>query len=316
MNNFKLCDELLEAKKQQHLLGHLSHKIPVSVVIASLGDLIVWQTIEFINSCDLVPDEILICVPKEVEISIHSRKFDNVNVVYTPFKGQVSQRAFGLKIARNEYILQMDDDVLVLNDTIKNLYEAIKSKGRGFAIAPLYRDRANGRSLKTYKFGMKEVFSNIIATLICKAPWGIKRMGCVSIAGVAYGIDSDSSFVELYHVVDWLPGGCIICHKVDLVIDDYYPYPGKAYCEDLIHSQIWRKRNVSLLVFRNATCYIETLPEIFSLPAILADYRARIYFVKSINGSVFRCAIWSLLNVILQLLYRVKFRNGSAKVNI
>ena len=81
MNNFKLCDELLEAKKQQHLLGHLSHKIPVSVVIASLGDLIVWQTIEFINSCDLVPDEILICVPKEVEISIHSRNFDNVNVV-------------------------------------------------------------------------------------------------------------------------------------------------------------------------------------------------------------------------------------------
>ena len=51
-----------------------------------------------------------------------------------------------------------------------------------------------------------------------------------------------------YDEVNWLPGGVLILRVKDLVMEDYFPFEGKAYCEDLIHSFFLKKKGLKLYI--------------------------------------------------------------------
>ena len=78
-----------------------------------------------------------------------------------------------------------------------------------------------------------------------------------------FGADPDYMVNDMLKS-DWLPGGCVVHFKSDIIFDNYYPFSGKAYCEDLIHSFHLRKKNVELWVSKNASCFTEkpVLPKI------------------------------------------------------
>ena len=45
------------------------------------------------------------------------------------------------------------------------------------------------------------------------------------------------------HEVEWLPGGCILHSKKNLIKKNYFNFKyKKAYCEDLIHSYFLKKK--------------------------------------------------------------------------
>ena len=61
-----------------------------------------------------------------------------------------------------------------------------------------------------------------------------------------------------YLQVDWLPGGCVMHKKQNIILYDFYPFEGKAYCEDLIHSYHLINRGIKLMVTKNSRCLLST----------------------------------------------------------
>ncbi|MDP2127586.1 MAG: hypothetical protein Q8K97_09410 [Pseudohongiella sp.] len=250
--------------------------------------------------------EILICIPEQEIGRVAVLSAPNVKVVVTTCRGQVAQRAYGLKLALYPYVLQMDDDITLKSDTLLSLCQALELIGPRTAISPSYRHCRTWASMAVYKKGVKGFLQNCVATVICGAHWGIGRMGTVAPCGTAYGIDPELCNDHDSVAVEWLPGGCVLCFKQDLVTENYFPFPGKAYCEDVIHSVLWRRNGVSLFVLPKIDCYIDDVIAIDDSRAIKADYRARKYLVALNGGSQWRCFLYNTL-------YAVKMQIGKLR---
>ena len=54
--------------------------------------------------------------------------FKNVKKISTKNKGQVFQRIEGFKLAKNDYVLQLDSDIRVSKFCLEHLYNRIKNK--------------------------------------------------------------------------------------------------------------------------------------------------------------------------------------------
>ena len=94
-------------------------------------------------------------------------------------------------------------------------------------------------------------------------------------------------------MLNGLAGGCVMYRRENLVLDDFFPFEGKAYNEDLIHSFLLRNQGCRLILDSKAHCYEEgNTSSSYSLFEFLsnlaADYRARKYFAKLSSRSFFR----------------------------
>lgn len=228
-------------------------RLPVTVVIPSLGHECLIDTVRWLNSTGPIPAEILICVPKDVSVDANLAAMENVRINWVPFRGQVRQRAEGFRIATNELVLQLDDDLRLSGDDLHQLVVELEDLGPGNAIAPVLMDRSTGDALCRLPSGLRGTVESIIATLLRGARWGASRLGTVSRFGHNYGVDPGAMSAERV-AVDWLPGGCILHFRAGLVTDDYFPLQGKAYAEDLIHSWLLTEADVRLWVTRKARC--------------------------------------------------------------
>ena len=112
----------------------LSNKI--SVVIATLGGVQLQDTINSINTNTIIPFEILICIPIQESYNITFQLPDNVKICISETRGQVVQRLFGFSLARGEFIMQMDDDLVLESNTIELLLNSLISLPKNSAIAP------------------------------------------------------------------------------------------------------------------------------------------------------------------------------------
>jgi len=80
----------------------------------------------------------------------------------------------------------------------------------------------------------------------------------------------------------------VLHRKENLILYDYFPNKGKAYCEDLIHSFLLRESGVTLFVATDAKSTTPLNPKLSFIKELMADYRARRYFVKLANLSIVR----------------------------
>lgn len=279
--------------------------IPLSVVIATLGGYELETTIQLLLAATRLPEEIMICIPEGTQPKARIQEDSCVHIVWSPYRGQVAQRAYGLAQARNPFIMQMDDDVSMPEATLEQLFAACLKRGPGNAIAPIFRHCGTDEYLTRYQRSLRGFLQSLSASVIGGAPWGARRMGGIDQAGIPYAIDRNycngADFVE----TEWLPGGCVICRREDLVVENYYPFSGKAYSEDVIHSILWRQRGVRLWVASNISVCTYVAPMPVSMAAIRDDYRARAYLVSLTGGSLLRCRLWFALFVIRQWLSRL-----------
>lgn len=288
---------------------------PMSVVIATLGSDVLAGTIEILNRGTTVPAEILICIPELESTWVKKLSFDNVRVIETPCRGQVAQRAYGLQRVRHPLVMQMDDDIVLQPEDLRKLVETISQIGHGNAIAPLYRHSNSGKSITSIKPGLSGWQENMLAWLVCGAPWGAKRMGVIAPAGVGYGVDEmhcGRNPVE----TQWLPGGCVLCHKEDLISEDYYPFSGKAYTEDLVHSVLWRKRGVRLWVLPTAWCMTTVADMPFRFDSLKEQMKAHEYVTRLLGGKIWRLRFWYIVLVSIQIvktIYHVLSRKNCYK---
>ena len=108
--------------------------------------------------------------------------------------------------------------------------------------------------------------------------------GKIDKSGSPVGIDPGSEYKELFDV-EWLAGGCVMHYRENLILGNIYPFKGKAYCEDIIHSYYLKSRGVSLIVDSDALCWIEIVhSSSYStreyLNNLASDFRARKYFMR------------------------------------
>lgn len=221
----------------------------ISVVIPTLGGITLRDTIIALNNSTIRPYEILICIPENEVSKVTHLIGDNVFIVPCDFSGQVYQRICGFKNAKSDFVLQIDDDLIVDQECIGLLLKEIKVIENG-SIAPGFYEsnKMNYYSWLTHDgLSVPNKFWCWISNNSTVIPFGK-----ISLSGVNYGFNPDQSLTT----TDWLPGGCLLHRKENLVLENYYPFKGKAYLEDLYHSEILRSRGVNLFINNKAKCLI------------------------------------------------------------
>ncbi|MBT5471737.1 MAG: hypothetical protein HOK41_14140, partial [Nitrospina sp.] len=181
------------------------------------------------------------------------------------------------------------------------LVQALGQLGCGHALAPLFRHFSSGKYVTEYNQGALGGLDSLYAFLICGAPWGIKRMGVISPAGIGYGVDRRYCEPGLFET-KWLPGGCVICHREDLVTENYYPFAGKAFCEDLVHSVLWQKQGTRLWMHLDASGAISNDPMPFNWQTKKSIFRVHKYIVKLIGGNYWQLRLWHVVHISKEII--------------
>lgn len=265
--------------------------LPISVVIATLGSDVLHPTLAMLNSGSQIPAEILLCVPEDKVLGLSNSEYNNIRVLVTPCKGQVAQRAYGLEQVCQPIVMQIDDDILIEPSSVQTLMQTLNRLGKGNVVAPLYRHLKSGEYITRYTTGGRGWLSNIYASLLCGAPWGSRRMGKLTTAGIGFWLDKDQ-VGEAPFETEWVPGGCAMCRREDLITENYYPLPGKAFTEDLVHSIYWRRMGVRLWAVPTADCRTKIEPMPFEWRQMWSVLDAHRYVVSLIGGSSFRLYAW------------------------
>ena len=270
----------------------------ISVVVPSLGgDL--SATLGSLNSGTLMPNEIIVCLPNKTHTVYNLTKYTNVKIIYSSKYGQVYQRICGFKNAKHDLVLQLDDDVVVSPNCLKLLVHAISSTKEKTSVSPCLYNISDGNPLH------QSIKKSLIMRVYYWIINGVKgyQPGKVSLAGTNFGVNP-CNIKEDFFSVDWQPGGCVLHNKANIILDSYYPYEGKAYSEDLIHSLLLRQSGVSLFVVLGATCLVVLNQRLYGIQEIILDFRARLYFLNMANLSVFRMIIYYVIFIVRSLVLR------------
>lgn len=269
----------------------------VSVVIATLGGDSLHETIKKINSGTVVPDEIIISIPEQYFFRVNGLKYENIKVLKTLIKGQVAQRVIGFKEAAGDFVLQVDDDILLNESCIEELIKTLKSNGRKSVAGAAFYEVSTDKPLYK-KIEKNKILQNLYYWLV-NGKDGYMQ-GIIDKAGMSIGVNY-TTLTEDEFMVEWLAGGCVAHYKDNLILEDFYPYKGKAYCEDLIHSYLLSSVGCKLVVNKYAKCHIDifrshelSFNEYWDF--FKSDYKARAYFVglsdKSLLRMHFHYAAW------------------------
>jgi GT2 family glycosyltransferase len=225
----------------------------VSVVIATLGLTSLNQTIISLNMGSLVPKEILICIPEKYAANIENLNYENVKIFITNVQGQVAQRALGFQHAQYPYVLQLDDDVKLDYFCLENLLSVLKCR-LNVAVGPMLYDSLT-KEYHSYLIpscDSRSWFSSLFY-YVANGRRGYQP-GKISKSGINFGLPE---FPGTFYDVDWLCGGCLLHRKENLVLTNFYPLPGKAYAEDLFHSNLLRSKKIVLVRCGDAKCYVD-----------------------------------------------------------
>lgn len=279
---------------------------PLTVVIATLGGDTLRETIETINRGSVVPEEILVCIPENEACKVNDFAYENVKIIVTSCRGQVAQRVSGFQRVSHDIVMQLDDDIFLDEHCIKNLLDTLKTCGRKVAVAPALMDMATGESVYK-KPGGKPLFQKIYYWLMNGADG--YQPGKVDKSGAGVGIDPAREGKEQCDV-EWLAGGCAMHHRENLVLESYYPFTGKAYFEDVVHSYHLRQKGVNLKVDTRARCWLETVStskfgHSEFVKFLMADYRDRKYAVRLYSRSMVRMHFYYIMRYLSYLYKRV-----------
>ena len=176
----------------------------------------------------------------------------------------------------------MDDDIIFDKNDLKDLFSAYKKFKTRAVIAPIIKDK---KHISKSNYLLRK----------------FKNLFLYSSFNPTPGTISDTSFPVPHNLnkydpkifnkeVDWLPGGLIFLKKDYVILDSYFPFKGKAYCEDLIHSYILRSRGIKLIIYYNYKCYTKidsyrnlSFKKFFSY--IKNDFKIRKYFNRLHKGN-------------------------------
>jgi GT2 family glycosyltransferase len=285
------------------------HHVSLSVVIPTLGGPSIVRTIEQLNRGTVTPMEILICIPEKEAPRTAGLSIPNVRVVVTPCRGQVAQRAYGFAQARGELVMQLDDDIFVRETAVADMI-ALMGDARNVAVGPKLYDVETG---KYHAFLVPGALKRgWFESLMFWAVNGARgyQPGKIGLAGISMGVPEQP---DNWSDLDWLPGGCVLHRRENLELTNYYPFKGKAYAEDLFHSELLRRKGVRLLRCGSAVCDVDFASNAqFDATGFFKWYRAYAKALAGVidmrGGSRVFLYLYLILNLVLFALRKIRGR--------
>ena len=224
----------------------------VTVVIPTIGEKKIFRTVYLLNNVDyLRPACIIISVhfSRYNKVKFLKKLYNNIMIVKTTKKSQVLQRIKGFQKCKTKFALQLDADCFINSKDVLILKKQLIKLGLKSSIAPVFLDILTDKSLHQLKLN---IFNYIKDKILGFKP-GINKMGQIASSCLNFGVDKDFMSTDILKT-EWLAGGCILHYRFNLIKRNYYPFSGKAYCEDLIHSKILTNNKISLYVTRLSVC--------------------------------------------------------------
>lgn len=271
--------------------------LTVSVVIPTLGGEQLLDTIEQLNRGSIRPQEILVCIPYDCASRVQTVCFDNVKVLVTKSKGQVRQRAEGFEASSCRLVLQLDDDIHLEHDTLEKLVSTLLTLGPDNVVGPVYFSATSGLPLTEFYTGLKGMLFNAYELIVRGLPWGVKRMGALSSIGACGGVDPRRAADSIL-CTDWLPGGCVLSHRENLLVEPFFPLCGKAFSEDVLHSHYRTKMGIRHHVVCLAKAVIQPPDRRVSTASAGSEIKARLYVANVLGGGRARAFLAALLDIV------------------
>jgi len=279
----------------------------VSVVIPTVGENTLSIVLEALKNSTIKPIEIILSVHENNYKLVSKYQSNIVKILINNKIGQVSQRIYGFKNAKGDYILQLDSDIVIESNTIENLLLNINLLESNSALAPTLKSNKNLRISSKNKF---KKLGRIILNLLLDGKFKTQP-GTITKSSIEtlpyFNLKQSGNFK-----VDWLPGGCILHKKENLILKNYFHFKGKALCEDLFHSYYLSKNNIQLFINNSIVVqhvdnsYID-FSSYFKVILYLKNlYNIRIAYLKLINGSKLRFNIWFIYFFIKNSLNYIK----------
>lgn len=244
----------------------------LTVVIPTIGEKKLLKTISYFNNEKIAPKKIIIVIHNKNFFKIDSKilKLKNILVIKTKKKGQVYQRYIGFKNAKTKYVMQLDADCLIKISSIVKMISIMTNKKK-ISVGPCFVNEEN--LLPIHKFIDKISLFNKLKNKILGFPSGLSIMGSISKSATNYGVDYKFIKKDMIEV-SWIPGGCMMHSRDNLVKKNFYPFNGKAYCEDLIHSNLLKKKQIKLYIVNKSYCKT-------SFPEFPNKFKELLYFIRS-----------------------------------
>ena len=227
--------------------------------------------------------QIILSIPPNFEIvDAYNIGFSkNVSIIKSKFIGQVNQRQYAFQFCKTDFVIQMDDDIEFGIEKVNYLLSEFKKLPLKSCLAPYLNLEINSYSRNINL--LKNIF------LYCSLN---PKSG--SISRSSFPIPHNINFTSnLYseEEVSWLPGGILILRKEDIITKNYFPFKGKAYCEDLIHSFYLKENGVKLYLSKKVFFNTEVqsyrdLDLIGFLNLIRHDLLIRNYYRKLIKNKL------------------------------
>ena len=284
-------------------------KLPVSIVIPTLGKKNISSCLKYINLGSHLPKEIVIVVPVENFRKVRTQsllfKKLNIKIIRSNKKNQVSQRILGFKNTKSKYILQLDDDVRLDEKCLLKLYKFILGKSN-IAVAPRYSNKASLSSVYHYpNSSLLKIYHWLLNSKKGYSP------GTVALCGYNY---SDEKSYSGFKFHEWLSGGVVMHDKKNVILKNYYPFNFKrSICEDVLHSFLLRKKNINLIKLFSAKVNADEssrinneLSFIMVIKNLFNEFLIRRYIVRKFCLSIFRLYIYYLIYLARILLKFLK----------
>ena len=248
----------------------------LTIVIPTVGEKSLLEVIKNLNSNISIPKKILVVIYKRnlIKIDKKIKNYDNVEIATTNSPGQVHQRVEGFKLAKTDFVMQLDADCFIDNHSIIEMMDFLKSHDKA-SVGPCFLDIKN--NLPIHKFIDEFKIKRILKNFVLGFPNDNKIMGKVSKSGTNFGVDFNFLKEDIIQV-DWIPGGCSMHYKKNLCLKNYFPFEGKAFYEDLIHSKLLIQKNIKLFIIKKAICKTD-------FPIFQKKFKEFIMYLKSYNYS-------------------------------
>jgi glycosyltransferase involved in cell wall biosynthesis len=274
-------------------MGYYQNKI--DVIIPTLNGKKIHKTIESLNIGILKP-KIIICIYYyKFDFQKIIKNFKNVLFVKSHIKNQVQQRILGYDYVDSNFILQLDDDIILDKKALLNLYKNKIILGEKSIVGPVFLD-LDGKSIHNLETNTR-FFSNIYKYLICDARYGDKKIGTITSLGVAYGVNikTNKKIVK----TQWLPGGCVLFSR-NILKENYdtFKFKGKSYSEDVFFSLQREKKNFKHFTIINSKVYIDKSNKKFIFKDFMSEIKIRNFLLKYTKGNKHRFYLWVFLEFI------------------
>lgn len=236
----------------------MKKKSNISVVCAThLGSKKIKNLILSIDQNYVYPREIIICGTNSLDLIHVPRKLMkklNIKFILSKKKSQIIQRNIAIKNSNSDYILQIDDDVIVKKNFFLNLSKyTINKKDNKVIVSALIIQNNKSLQAGTWNNIYKRYALFRLLVFALNKFNKIKEYSILSSGRcVPYIKNFDKKLKNNIENVEWLCS-TILYHKNCLkFVKNFKQHSNKAYYEDVLFSHQLYRKNYKLLIDVNA----------------------------------------------------------------